>query len=154
MNEEIRETEEYEVSGEVLETVELTIVPPAAGTLITCKDPDGLDQTPVPEIVSKSGKYFIETIRENDIERPEAFWKTYNTLEYYSDVVMEAGNTYTVFARVKAAPGYVFNDPVELTVNGMEVPSEEVEDYTLEGDSFTFYFDVEVREADEDHSEE
>ena len=49
---------------------------------------------------------------------------------------------YTVFGRVKAAPGYVFNDPVTLIINNEEVSSEEVEDYSMEGDSFAFYFDV------------
>ncbi len=148
MNEELRETledteesEEYERSGEVLETVELTIAVPEAGTLIACKDPSGIDQTPVPEIISKSDHYDIE--RTNG--RPEAYWKTYNTLEYYSDIRFEAGKSYTVFGKVKAGPGYIFNDPVTLIINGEEVPSEEVEDYSLEGDSFTFYFDIIVK---------
>lgn len=149
MKEELNTTEEtvlegYERSGEVLETVELTVIAPAAGTFITCKDPSGLDQSPVPEIVPVSDKYYIDTVTVNGVERPEAYWKTYNTLEYYSDVRFETGKTYTVFAKVKAAPGYFFNDPVDLIVNGEEVSSEEVEDYSLEGDSFVFYFDIEA----------
>lgn len=131
-----------EQEPEVLETVEFTILPPSAGTLVTCKDPEGFDQSPVPEIVSSSDAYCIDSITVNGVTRPEAYWKTYNTLEYYSDIRFEAGNSYTVFGRVKAAPGYVFNDPVTLIINNEEVSSEEVEDYSMEGDSFTFYFDV------------
>ena len=134
-----------EQEPEVLETVEFTILPPSAGTLVTCKDPEGFDQSPVPEIVSSSDAYCIDSITVIGITRPEAYWKTYSTLVYYSDIKFEAGETYTVFARVKAAPGYVFNDPVTLIVNEEEVPSEEVEDYSLEGDSFTFYFDVRAK---------
>ena len=152
MNEDLKEAmedhaenEEYERSGEILETVELTVAVPQAGTLITCSDPSGIDQTPVPEIISGSDHYDIERIRINGSERPEAYWKTYNTLEYYSDVRFEAGKSYTVFGKVKACPGYIFNDPVNLIVNGEEVPSEQVEDYSLEGDSFTFYSDITVR---------
>jgi hypothetical protein len=63
---------------------------------------------------------------------------------YYSDVTFEAGQSYTVFGRVQASPGYIFNDPVTLIINGEEVPSEQVEDYSLEGNSFTFYFDIEI----------
>ena len=137
--------EEYERTGEVLETVELTIIAPEAGTLVTCNDPSGIDQTPVPQIIAKSDQYSIATICENGIERPDAYWKTYSTLVFYSDVRFEAGESYTVFGRVKASPGYIFNDPVTLIINGEEVPSEEVEDYTLEGDSFTFYFDVKIK---------
>ncbi len=154
MNKEMIETEEYERTGEVLETVELTITAPKAGTLISCKDPSGFDQSPVPEVISKSDKYFIDTVSLDGCERPDAYWKTYNTLEFYSDECFETGKTYTVFGRVKAAPGYIFNDPVELIINGEEVPMEEVEDYTPEGDGFAFYFDIEVKEANEDHSEE
>ena len=151
MKEELREnavdnavSEEYERSSEVLETVELTVAVPEAGTLITCSDPSGLDQTPVPEIISKSSHYDIGRITFNGSERPDAYWKTYNTLEYYSDVRFEKGKSYTVSGRVQASPGYIFNDPVTLIINGEEVPSEEVEDYSLEGDSFIFYFDFEV----------
>ena len=138
-------SEGYERSGEVLETVELTVIAPEAGTLVTCTDPSGLDQSPVPEIVVNSDKYRIDTVTVNGTERLEAYWKTYSTLEYYSDIRFEAGKTYTVFGKVKAAPGYIFNDPVSLFVNGEELSSEEVEDYSLEGDSFTFYFDIEAR---------
>lgn len=127
---------------EIIETVELTITVPEAGTRIACSDPSGFDQTPVPEIISKSDHYDIDTVSDNGTERPEAYWKTYNTLEYYSDVTFEKGSSYTVFGRVKACPGYRFNDPVTLIINGEEVPMEEVEDYSLEGDSFTFYFDL------------
>ena len=134
-----------EQEPEVLETVEFTIQPPSAGTLVTCKDPEGFDQSPVPEIVSSSDAYCIDSITVNGVTRPEAYWKTYSTLVYYSDIKFEAGETYTVYAKVKAAPGYVFNDPVTLIVNEEEVPSEEVEDYSLEGDSFTFYFDVRAK---------
>ena len=134
-----------EQDPEVLETVEFTILPPSAGTLVTCKDPEGFDQSPVPEIVSSSDAYFIDSITVNGVTRPEAYWKTYSTLVYYSDIKFEAGETYTVFAKVKAAPGYVFNDPVTLIINNEEVPFEEVEDYSLEGDSFTFYFDVRAK---------
>lgn len=136
--------EEFERTGEVLETVEFTLTAPMAGTLITCKDADGFDQLPVPEITSECDKYFIDKTVVNGIERTEAYWKTYNTLEYYSDVKFEAGKTYTVFGKVKAKPGYIFNDPVTLIINGEEVPSEEVEDYSLEGDSFTFYYDLKI----------
>ncbi|MBR0475072.1 MAG: hypothetical protein IJJ19_08730 [Erysipelotrichaceae bacterium] len=136
--------EEYERTDEVLETVEFTLTAPKAGTFITCKDADGFDQLPVPEITSECDKYFIDKTVVNGIERTEAYWKTYNTLEYYSDVKFEAGKSYTVFGKVKAKPGYVFNDPVTLIINGEEVPSEEVEDYSLEGDSFTFYYDLKI----------
>lgn len=138
------DSEESEDNLETLETVELTIIVPEAGTLITCSDPDGFDQAPVPEIVSESDHYDIERINVNGTQRPEAYWKTYNTLEYYSDVRFEKGNTYTVFGKVKACPGYRFNDPVELIINGEEVPMEQVEDYSFEGDSFTFYSDIRI----------
>ncbi|MBQ1910866.1 MAG: hypothetical protein II174_05045 [Erysipelotrichaceae bacterium] len=131
-----------EQDPEVLETVEFTIIPPEAGTPVSCSDPEGFDQTPVPEVISHSDAYFIDTIDSNGSTRQDVYWKTYNTLEYYSDIRFEAGNSYTVFGRVKAAPGYVFNDPVTLIINNEEVSSEEVEDYSMEGDSFTFYFDV------------
>ena len=139
------DSEESEDNCEILETVELTIIVPEAGTLITCNDPSGFDQTPVPEVVSKSDHYDIDTINVNGTERPEAYWKTYNTLEYYSDIRVETGSSYTVFGKVKAAPGYSFNDPVELIINGEEVPMEQVEDYSLEADSFTFYFDLTIQ---------
>ena len=137
-------SEECEDSTEIVETVKLTIIAPKAGTLITCSDPSGFDQTPVPEIISKSDHYDIDTINVNGTERPEAYWKTYNTLEYYSDVTFGKGNSYTVFGKVKAVPGYSFNDPVDLIINGEEVPMEQVEDYSFEGDSFTFYFDITI----------
>jgi len=129
---------------EVIETVKLTIVPPAAGTLVTCKDPYGYDQSPIPEIISKDDIYFIDTVCVGGTLRPEAYYKTYNTLVYYSDVRFEPGKTYMVFGKVKCAPGYMFNDPVDLIVNGEELSPEVVEDYSLEGDSFTFYYDLEI----------
>ena len=43
-----------EQDPEVLETVEFTILPPSAGTLVSCSDPEGFDQTPVPEVISHS----------------------------------------------------------------------------------------------------
>ncbi len=145
MIEDMIDSEEYEDTRQTLETVELTIIAPKAGTLITCNDPSGFDQTPVPEVVSKSDHYDIDTINVNGAERQEAYWKTYNTLEYYSDVTFEKGNSYTVFGKVKAAPGYSFNDPVELIINGEEIPMEQVEDYSFEGDSFTFYFNLTIQ---------
>ena len=136
--------EECECSKEIVESVELTISAPEAGIPVTCNDSSGFDQFPIPEIIPNSDKYHIDRITVNGIERPEAYWKTYNTLVYYSDIRFEAGQSYTVFGKVKAGPGYLFSDPVNLIVNGEEVPSEEVEDYSLEGDSFTFYFDIEA----------
>ena len=138
-----KETEsgEYERTGEIIETVEFDLVAPKEGTVITCKDPSGFDQSPIPEISSNSDKYNIDVT-----ERPEIYWRKYSTLEYYSDEKIKAGDTYTVFGKVKAAPGYIFNDPVELLINGEEISSEEIEDYSLEGDSFTFYFDIEAVE--------
>ena len=137
--EEETESGEYERTGEIIETVEFDLVAPKEGTVITCKDPSGLDQSPIPEISSDSDKYSIDVT-----ERPEIYWRKYSTLEYYSDEKIKAGETYTVFGKVKAAPGYIFNDPVELLINGEEVSSQEIEDYSLEGDSFTFYFDIEA----------
>ena len=137
--EEETESGEYERTGEIIETVEFDLVAPKEGTVITCKDPSGLDQSPIPEISSNSDKYSIDVT-----ERPEIYWRKYSTLEYYSDEKIKAGETYTVFGKVKAAPGYIFNDPVELLINGEEVSSQEIEDYSLEGDSFTFYFDIEA----------
>ena len=137
--EEETESGEYERTGEIIETVEFDLAAPKEGTVITCKDPSGLDQSPIPEISSNSDKYSIDVT-----ERPEIYWRKYSTLEYYSDEKIKAGETYTVFGKVKAAPGYIFNDPVELLINGEEVSSEEIEDYSLEGDSFTFYFDIEA----------
>ena len=137
--EEETESGEYERTGEIIETVEFDLVAPKEGTVITCKDPSGFDQSPIPEISSNSDKYSIDVT-----ERPEIYWRKYSTLEYYSDEKIKAGETYTVFGKVKAAPGYIFNDPVELLINGEEVSSQEIEDYSLEGDSFTFYFDIEA----------
>ena len=137
--EEETESGEYERTGEIIETVEFNLAAPKEGTVITCKDPSGLDQSPIPEISSNSDKYSIDVT-----ERPEIYWRKYSTLEYYSDEKIKAGETYTVFGKVKAAPGYIFNDPVELLINGEEVSSQEIEDYSLEGDSFTFYFDIEA----------
>lgn len=137
--EEETESGEYERTGEIIDTVEFDLVAPKEGTVITCKDPSGLDQSPIPEISSDSDKYSIDVT-----ERPEIYWRKYSTLEYYSDEKIKAGETYTVFGKVKAAPGYIFNDPVELLINGEEVSSQEIEDYSLEGDSFTFYFDIEA----------
>ena len=136
------EAGEYERTGEVIETVEFTLTAPKEGTLVTGSDPEGFDQTPVPEIKSGSPNYFIDKVTVNGIEREEVYWREYSTLLYYSDVCMKAGETYTVFGRVKAKPGYIFNDPVTLIINGEEVPGEGIEDYTLEGDSFTFYCDI------------
>ena len=137
--EEETESGEYERTGEIIETVEFDLAAPKEGTVITCKDPSGLDQSPIPEISSNSDKYSIDVT-----ERPEIYWRKYSTLEYYSDEKIKAGDTYTVFGKVKAAPGFIFNDPVELLINGEEVSSQEIEDYSLEGDSFTFYFDIEA----------
>ena len=137
--EEETESGEYERTGEIIETVEFNLAAPKEGTVITCKDPSGFDQSPIPEISSNSDKYSIDVT-----ERPEIYWRKYSTLEYYSDEKIKAGETYTVFGKVKAAPGYIFNDPVELLINGEEVSSQEIEDYSLEGDSFTFYFDIEA----------
>ena len=136
--------EEDQNEKEVIETVELTILQPKTGTLITCRDPYGYDQSPVPEIVSGSENYSIDTVCVNGALRPEAYYKTYNTLVYYSDVRIQSGKTYTVFGKVKAAPGYMFNDPVDLFVNGEELSPEVVEDYSLESDSFTFYYDLKI----------
>ena len=135
---------EYERTGEVIERVEFTLEVPQAATVISCKDPEGFDQTPVPVLTPASENYGIATITVNGVERPEAYWREYSTLIYYDNIKMEAGKTYSVFGKVKAAPGYIFNDPVELYINGEEVYSEEIEDYSLEGDSFTFYFDVTI----------
>ena len=137
--EEETESGEYERTGEIIETVEFNLAAPKEGTVITCKDPSGFDQSPIPEISSNSDKYNIDVT-----ERPEIYWRKYSTLEYYSDEKIKAGETYTVFGKVKAALGYIFNDPVELLINGEEVSSQEIEDYSLEGDSFTFYFDIEA----------
>ena len=146
MNEDLKtiteESGEFERTGEVIETVEFTITAPKAGTIVTCKDPEGFDQTPIPEVTSADPNYFINKVTVNGVEREEVYWRAYNTLEYYSDVCMKADETYTVFGRVKSKPGYIFNDPVTLIINGEEVPDEEIEDYTLEGDSFTFYCDI------------
>ena len=57
----------YYPQKEVIETVELTILQPKTGTLITCKDPYGYDQSPVPEIVSGSENYSIDTVCVNGI---------------------------------------------------------------------------------------
>ena len=130
--------------NEVIETVELTITPLEEGTMISFSDPSGFDQSPVPEIISHSDNYYIDTVKDNDSERLEAYWKTYNTLEFYNNEKVIASNAYTVFGKVKAKPGYIFNDPVNLIINGQEVSSLEVEDYSLELDSFYFYFDVEA----------
>lgn len=130
--------------NEVIETVELTITPLKEGTIISLSDPSGFDQSPVPEIISLSDNYYIDTVRDNDSERLEAYWKTYNTLEFYNNEKVIAGNAYTVFGKVKAKPGYIFYDPVNLIINGQEVSSLQVEDYSLELDSFYFYFDVEA----------
>ena len=145
MNLDRNTAEEMEVNergDKIIERVELTIAEPKAGTLITGKDPSGLDQTPIPCVTSKSSHYGIAKIVTDGRERDEVYWKDYATLVYYSDVKLEEGETYNVFGRVQAGPGYVFNDPVELIVNGEEVSSEEVEDYSLEGDSFCFYCDI------------
>ncbi len=56
---------------------------------------------------------------------------------------MKKGEKYTVFGRIKAKPGYVFYDPVTLIINGEELSSE-IEDYTLENDSFCFYYNITV----------
>lgn len=142
--EEETESGEYERTGEVIETVEFNLAAPKEGTFITCKEPSGFDQSPIPEISSNSDKYDIDVIPVDGAQRPEIYWRKYSTLEYYSDEKIKAGETYTVFGKVKAAPGYIFNDPVELLINGEEVSSVEIEDYSLEGDSFTFYFDIEA----------
>ena len=134
--------EDNEISQEVIETVELTIEPLVEGTIITLTDPDGFDQSPVPQIQANSDNYYIDKICVNGKERQEAYFKKYSTLEFYKDETVVAGNTYTVFGRVKSKPGYIFYDPVNLIVNGEELSSQEVEDYSLEQDSFTFYFDL------------
>ena len=133
-----------ECSGELIETVEFILTPPKAGTRITCSDPEGFDQSPVPEIFSENKNYDIDTIISGGKKRKEIYFKRYSTLEMYADETVKKGETYTVFGKVKAKPGYIFNDPVELLINGEEVSSEEVEDYSLEGDSFTFYFDIQA----------
>jgi len=133
-----------ERSGELIETVKFILTPPKAGTRITCSDPEGFDQSPVPEIFSKNENYDIDTINVSGKKRKEIYFKRYSTLEMYADETVKKGETYTVFGKVKAKPGYIFNDPVELIINGEEVSSEEVEDYSLEGDSFTFYFDIQA----------
>ena len=139
-------TDSEERNGTVIETVELTISRPKVGTLIKCSDHSGFDQTPVPEITPLSDIYFIDRITVDGVEREEAYWKTYSTLEFYKDEKMKKGEKYTVFAKVKACPGYIFYDPVNLYVNGDLLSSEEVEDYTYEGDSFCFYYDIEAVE--------
>ncbi len=144
INEENNESGQFELTGEVLETVEFTLAPPAGGTHVTCKDPDGLDQRPIPSITSEDERYAIDKVTVNGIQRDEIYWREYSTLVYYSDVKMKKGETYTVFGKVKAAPGYIFNDPATLIINGEEVSPMEIEDYSLEGDSFTFYFDIKV----------
>ena len=142
LNEESTESGEFERTGELIETVKFKITAPKAGTIITCNDPSGFDQLPIPEIVSLGDNYDIDTISINGVKRKEAYWKKYSTLEFYADEKMSEGETYTVFGKVKACPGYIFNDPVDLIINDEEVSSLEVEDYSLEGDSFTFYFDI------------
>lgn len=133
-----------EDSREIVEDVELTISNPAAGTVIRVSDPDGLDQTPVPVVVSNSDKYSIGKINVGGIQRDEVFWKDYATLVYYPDETMEEGKTYTVCGKIKANEGYVFYDPVNLIVNGEEQPIDATEDYSLEHDEFVFYYDVEA----------
>ncbi|MBQ6477764.1 MAG: hypothetical protein IJI44_00195 [Erysipelotrichaceae bacterium] len=142
MNEENMKSGEFKLSGIVIETVTLTVNAPKGDTLVTCKDPSGFDQFPIPEAFSTDDRYAIARITVDGVERDEVYWREYSTLVYYSDVRMKTGDTYTVFGRLKAAPGYIFTDPVNLIINGEEVSPEVIEDYTLEGDSFTFYFDI------------
>jgi len=127
---------------EVIENIELTIKRPENGTLIKCKDPNGLDQTPVPIVIPESDKYSVGRITVNGEEREEVFWKDYATLVYYSDVRIEEGKPYTVFGRIVASPGYTFNDPVTLVVNGVEQSLYATEDYSLELNEFFFYADI------------
>ena len=149
MNTETKETENMEINerGEIIiETVELNIVEPKAGTVVTGNDPSGFDQSPIPCVTAKSDEYAIGKVNVEGIERDEVYWRDYATLVFYSDVKLEEGKTYNVFGRVQAKPGYVFYDPVNLIVNGEEVSPQEVEDYTLEGDSFCFYCDIKAVE--------
>lgn len=119
--------------NELIETVELTIENPIAGTKVKCDDDStGYNQTPVPEVVSLSDKYAVV----------EAYWRDYATLTYYNDVEFKEGETYNVYGRIKAAPGVAFYDPITLIVNGEENMSDVTEDYTLEYDEFVFYADV------------
>ena len=145
----IMNTENLEVNergDKIIETVELSITQPKAGTVVTGEDPSGFDQTPIPCVTVKSDRYAIGKVNVNGIERDEVYWKDYATLVLYSDVKLEEGKTYNVFGRVQAKPGYVFYDPVNLIVNGEEVSPLEIEDYSLEGDSFCFYCDIKVVE--------
>ena len=140
---------EYDDKGNIIiDTVELTIKKPKAGTLITGKDSSGFDQLPIPEVICDSENYFIGILNNEGKQRPEVYWKDYATLVFYSDIKMEIGKSYTVFGRVQAKPGYVFYDPVNVIVNGEELSIEEVEDYTLEGDSFCFYYDLKIDNED------
>ena len=123
---------------EVIETVELTIENPVAGTKVKCNDESGFDQTPVPIVVSLSDKYAVaQTMGRDDV-----YWRDYATLVYYNDVEFKEGETYNVYGRIKAAPGVTFNDPVTLIVNGEENMSYMTEDYSMEADEFVFYADV------------
>ena len=126
----------------VIEDVEITIRRPEAGTVITCKDPQGLDQTPVPEVISESDKYSIGKISVNGEERDEVFFKDYALLIYYSDLKVEEDKPVTVFGRIVASPGYIFYDPVNLFVNGEEQPMDATEDYSLESNEFYFYVNI------------
>lgn len=145
MNDNLNNDSILDNEAETIETVEFTLIPPKANTLITCTDPDGYDQSPIPEIEAKSDKYYIDSIMIDGKERKEIYYREYSTLVYYSNVKVEKGKTYTVFGKVKAKPGYIFNDdPTTVIINGEELSSEVVEDYSLELDSFTFYFDIEA----------
>ncbi|MBR4485641.1 MAG: hypothetical protein IKO97_10575 [Erysipelotrichaceae bacterium] len=127
----------------VIETVELTIANPKVGTIINCSDPaNGEDQKPVPVVTVGSDLYSVAKVTFDNDERDQVYWRDYATLCYYDDVIVEKDKKYTVFGKIIAAEGYRFYDPINLIVNGEELFPDATEDYSLAGDEFCFYADV------------
>ena len=123
----------------------MTIEKPLAGTQVTCTAADGFDQLPVPTVTpAEPAKYIVGKKAKEGLEREDAYWRDFGTLNYYSDVTMEEGKSYTVYAGIRAPFGYIFAGDFSLIVNGEPVSSNLIEDVALGDDSFYFYYDIET----------
>ena len=135
----------YGLWKETVSAVKLTIEKPLAGTQVTCTAADGFDQSPVPTVTpAEPAKYIVGKKAKEGLEREDAYWRDFGTLNYYSDVTMEEGKSYTVYAGIRAPFGYIFAGDFSLIVNGEPVSSNLIEDVALGDDSFYFYYDIET----------
>lgn len=125
--------------------ISITIDNPSAGTEITYTRDDALDQTPVPSFKYDSNQYnLVKKSIDGTGERYGVFYaeNLEDSPHYYKDKVMMAGESYSVYAMLEPTFGYFFPTTVNFTVNGENVPAEDVQSFKKE--YLAFFCDIEA----------